>query len=330
MPKKPGPWRRKQDGWYYATLDGKKVRLSKDHKEAMRLYHKEQARRAEVRRGPSSPVEAPTVAELLDAFLVHVEANQSRATLELRLAHLKSFNKRYGEMSSDAVRPYHATAWLDRPSWGPSMRAMALASLKRAYNWGVDEGLIEVNPIARAKGGAGRRRGAPDPEAARAVIAAAPRALAEFLEGLRETGCRPGELASADVGDLDAENGTLAVRGKTGERLIYLSPKGLALAKELAARHPEGPLFRSEKGRRWCRNLWKWWIRRVATEAGVEVTAYSFRHLWASEAIARGVDSLLVAELMGHRDTKMLAKFYHHARGETLREAARKARGDSG
>ena len=39
MPKRNPVWFRKQDRWFYCTIPGRKVKLSQDHEEAIKIRH---------------------------------------------------------------------------------------------------------------------------------------------------------------------------------------------------------------------------------------------------------------------------------------------------
>jgi site-specific recombinase XerD len=39
---------------------------------------------------------------------------------------------------------------------------------------------------------------------------------------------------------------------------------------------------------------------------------YALRHIWATNALKKGVDPITVSVLMGHSDTNMLARKYAH------------------
>jgi integrase len=65
-------------------------------------------------------------------------------------------------------------------------------------------------------------------------------------------------------------------------------------------------------------------LQRASQAAGVNVCAYDCRKHFATRMIAKGTDSALVAELLGHRDTKSLAMligYYHEPAIATLRRA---------
>ncbi len=67
----------------------------------------------------------------------------------------------------------------------------------------------------------------------------------------------------------------------------------------------------------------------MKTRLGInsEVTAYSYRHTFATDSLLAGVDIVQVAELLNHSDIAMVAKVYGHIGkfGEPLRKAAANA-----
>ncbi len=103
------------------------------------------------------------------------------------------------------------------------------------------------------------------------------------------------------------------------------------LTRELVARHPGGPLFRGPRGDRpFSRNGIRCRFRRLRQKlpqlAGV--TAYSYRHTFATDSLENGVGLAEVAELLGHADTDQLMKHYQHLsqRREHLRQVAEQNR----
>jgi integrase len=67
--------------------------------------------------------------------------------------------------------------------------------------------------------------------------------------------------------------------------------------------------------------------QRKSREFTPRYSLYALRHSWATNALLRGVDSLTVAILMGHRDPSMLARVYQHLshRPDHLLAEARRA-----
>jgi integrase len=110
---------------------------------------------------------------------------------------------------------------------------------------------------------------------------------------------------------------------------VRLAARAAGLVARLAAAHPDGPIFRNARGRPWNRNAMRCAFRRLRARAGVEgVTPYALRHLFATLAIGRGVDSADVAKLMGHAGTEMLMEHYYQPADDALRRAAEKAAGE--
>jgi integrase len=79
-------------------------------------------------------------------------------------------------------------------------------------------------------------------------------------------------------------------------------------------------------GRPWTRNAMALRFRRLRARRGLgpEATAEAFRHGYAIDALERGVPIATVAELLGHRGTRMLEAYYSHLheRRDHLRAAA--------
>src|SRR5690606_15287787 len=105
-----------------------------------------------------------------------------------------------------------------------------LATLKAALNLAYRMGLVSTTAQwdrveSFQKVGRRRERFLTVAERKRLIAAASP-ALTRLLRAVLLTGARPGELASATVGDLDPA-GLLTLDGKTGRRIIPLSPEAL-------------------------------------------------------------------------------------------------------
>jgi integrase len=66
---------------------------------------------------------------------------------------------------------------------------------------------------------------------------------------------------------------------------------------------------------------------RLARRFAPKYSLYALRHSWATHALERGIDSVTVAVLMGHRDPSTLARVYQHLTHNPvyLREQAKRA-----
>lgn len=141
--------------------------------------------------------------------------------------------------------------------------------------------------------------------------------LRELVQLALLTGARYGELCTFDIRDFDARNGLLCVRtSKSGRpRHIVLSDEGIALCRSLTAGRPlNAPLLRQANGERWKRDLHRRPFKEAAARIGLDpsFTFHELRHTWASLAVMNGAELIVVAENLGHRDTRMVERVYGH------------------
>jgi integrase len=106
----------------------------------------------------------------------------------------------------------------------------------------------------------------------------------------------------------------------------------IELSKKLMTLHPEGPLFRGPLGMRpFSSNGVRCRFRRLRAKLPhlKGVVAYCLRHSFATDALANGVPVATVAELMGHKNIRMVQEHYAHLAEKTqhLRDAAKQATG---
>ncbi len=145
---------------------------------------------------------------------------------------------------------------------------------------------------------------------------------------LADTGIRVGELVGLRTSDL-VENGRehyIRVRGKTGPRQVPIMP---ALSRRLARyiervrpgdaagdriflsrrRSPRSGEYEAltESG---VQQL----VRELAEQAGIKkrVHPHLFRHSAATYMLQRGMDSLVVAQVLGHSSLAMIQRVYQH------------------
>ena len=159
--------------------------------------------------------------------------------------------------------------------------------------------------------------------------------LLDIITIMKETGCRPLEARTVEKRHFD-QGGKCWVfpadesKGKKVSRVVLLNDKAFAICQRLALKHPEGPLFRNSKGRRWTRQTLGYRLYRMGRKLGFRCCAYSIRHTFATDALCNHVDIQTVATLMGHSDLKMVSRIYQHLRkrSDYLREGLRKATGE--
>jgi integrase len=344
MARPPRPWFWKARGVWCVDLRGKRhvlARGERSKKEAQEEFHRLMA---SLGRGEAVDPSQITVEAVFSLFLDDTAAavargERAQVTYDGYVRHLSSADDWFGKMRAAEVPPHRVHAWCESPElrWGPTTRANAIAAVKAAFRWAKRRGYLRVNPLADVEKPTPKRRTAVlSPEKARAVLDAAEGRFRKLLACLWMTGCRPGELATLEAGAVDLEGAILHVRDKirrtTGKdtREVHATPEVMAIVADLCAAHPAGPIFRNRLGHAWTRNAMACAMARIRKRTGLgkEAVPYSFRHLFGTDALDRGVHAAIVAELMGHRGTKMLLERYTHLeeRRGTLRDAARKVR----
>jgi site-specific recombinase XerD len=158
---------------------------------------------------------------------------------------------------------------------------------------------------------------------------------------LADTGIRVGELVALRTNDLIDKNHQhlLRIKGKGGrERLVPILPglfrrlmryatskrpadvagTRLFLGSRRAASGLYEPMTESGVGQM---------IRDLAERAGIErrVHPHLFRHSAATYYLQRGMDSLLVAQLLGHSSLAMIQRVYSHLNTSDVHEALLRA-----
>lgn len=148
---------------------------------------------------------------------------------------------------------------------------------------------------------------------------------------LYDTGARPGELTGLEAKHVDLKGSSAIVAGKSGERVVGLSPRALAILRRCALAHPEGPLLRTPKGMAWSRENYRKHFRTHRKRIQLpKLVAYHLRHDLPRRWRAMGIEELVIARQMGHslRGTPhigLLNDVYGHVHGAELADAARQA-----
>ncbi|MBT4868311.1 MAG: tyrosine-type recombinase/integrase [Planctomycetaceae bacterium] len=341
--RRPQPWFRPSRNTWYVAVNGKLVNLNTaDRDEAFGRWHELMVQSPE-------PPDSPTVAVLiiLAAFAEWAEKHTKPMTYDWYRRFLESFGR---SISSDLrvadLKPFHVTRWLDgNPQWGDSGRRGAITSLKRAFQWALDEGYIDRSPVASIKKPpTPRRETVLTKEQEKIVLAeASDEVFRNLLTAIQETGVRPQEIWRVEARHVDLENKLWVFpigENKTGRktqkpRIVFLTPTALEITRKLMKKHLNGPLFRNSRGEPWTPNAVRCRFRRLRNRLSDKLPSnlctYVFRHTYATNALERGVDPITLAELMGHRDATMVSRVYQHLdkRVEHMKNAALRATGQN-
>jgi integrase/recombinase XerD len=218
-----------------------------------------------------------------------------------------------------------------------------LVPVRLFYDFLMEEGLRESNPVGRGRYTPGRRFGGQQrglvPRLAKLpwipseqqwldvlrVAAGEPVRNRVMLALAYDAALRREELCSLRTDDVDPSHRTLRVRAETTknrlERIVpYSAATGLLLSGYLRHRarisRARGPLFLSESRRNHAQplTLWTWSkvTRGIALAAGVpRFSTHTTRHLCLTDLARMGWELHAIATFAGHRSTESTLKYIH-------------------
>jgi integrase len=158
------------------------------------------------------------------------------------------------------------------------------------------------------------------------------RGFRDLLTVYYQTGARTSELADACVRHFGAGQIVLGKhkRAKTmkeaASRRITLTGEALTIVEKLCeGKNPDEPIFCDPKGRPWTRRTLGVRFKMVRKRAGVrnDLSIYSLRHLWISEALMAGIDAATVSRMAG-TSISMTEKTYGHFRNDHFVDAQKR------
>jgi integrase/recombinase XerD len=141
MPHFPKPFFKKNRGVWYVEINRKQINLGPDREKAFRRYHALMAQPAERK------VTSDSLASIIDAFLEWVQRNRAAETYEWYRYRLERFVRRYPDLRTDQLRPYHVETWVDAYDLSITSRRNYFRSVKRCLKWARMQGYVDRNPI---------------------------------------------------------------------------------------------------------------------------------------------------------------------------------------
>lgn len=211
-----------------------------------------------------------------------------------------------------------------------------LTVLKAALNWARDHQLVGDDTAWRLtkpyRGTTAARVRFLDNDGQLALLGKCDGPLRDLVAAALVTGARFGELARLKVRDFDAANGSVFIaESKSGRsRHIPLPDGGVKLFGKLAEGRGEGdPLLVQASGSAWRPATYRRAFGGAVAAAGIEhITFHELRHSYASTMVRAGVLMKIVAEALGHSDTRTTEKYYGHLApsyiADTIRQNAPK------
>lgn len=248
--------------------------------------------------------------DIIRAYLFDLEAaGRSKFTITSYRQHLKDlarFLEGVGIHQATQVSVNHLRAYLaacQQARLLPSTIRTRATIISCFFNWCVEEGIIQENPmrrVRRPKKPQGRRAVFTEGELL-ALFAAAKRSRdpvrnKAMLCLLLDCGLRAAELVSLRREQYDPARSIFVVNGKGNKtRLVKLGHRCQA-ALEAHLRNTDGSLWDIELGG--FRDV----IYRLASQSGVKATPHKFRHTFANLLLDAGGTLDELQYLMGHSD----------------------------
>jgi integrase len=324
MPRRPEPWYREQVGEYYVTIRGKQHRLGPDKDKAYDKFHELMTKQQGV-------IVTGSVAEVIERFMDWVQVNRPKSYTWYK-KRIDRFYKDIKDLGTNEIKPLHIREILDAAKWSDAYKAGCVTAMKRVFNFAVEHGYMDRNPLRGLK--------KPDPGRREQLIS-----QQEFDQSLGHvpnqnfkdvvrfiwyTGCRPEEAVKIEPKMVDLKLSRILIPRKQAKkkkrpRVIYLCPE----AREIVERNmSNSPLFLNTKGRAWTAYAIACTWGRIAKKTGKRFCSYALRHSYITDQLMAGTDAVTLASLVGHEDTSMIAKVYAHVTHDPaymLKHAARKS-----
>lgn len=277
-----------------------------------------------------------TVRSMVSRFLKWAEKALAPNTVAAYRHQLGKVPRSMRDKIASRCRPADLTRWAK--TWHECQAVV------RLFNWARDEaGIVRTNPFSRVRLPARRgRKRIVGPATLATFLRKSQRAGREFLLAMRETFARPQEIRLATWEQLQAEDPDQAIdaalvegralivqheykdssrrKGEPKPRVLLVSRRLGRLILRIArrSRPRTGPIFLNFRNSPWSKNAVRCLMRRVRRRLGIakdaqgeSVVAYTFRHSLATWAASRGVRDRLLADLLGHVETRTTERYVH-------------------
>lgn len=286
-----------------------------------------------------------TVGELVDRWLELHDGLSPRSRQDYD-SYRRTHIARIADLDATALRPMDVQAFFGTMTKGrvPKVRAV----LNQAMEWGIDNGLVAENPVARVKAPRYEPKAiqVPAPDEVELLLQAAAEVSLSWFGWVKVaavTVARRGEVCALRAQDVDEEDLAIHIRHtvcttrhvlkapktKAGRRVLRFDdgPASMdlfALLRRLAERSPNGHLFPNERsgGSSWLNpNTATHRLARMCKGLGLEVGhPHALRHGCAVELLNLGWPAPEVAAWLGHsRPSLVLDLYANHVRQDNRR-----------
>ena len=316
-------YRYSSNGVYYARFEngGKEIRRS------LRTTDRTSAQRAlawlKQEREQVDPTAGKlTIAELCDRYSVTIQ-HQKPKTIERKSLIVRRIKHHWptGRLTQvTKVKPSHVDLWISRYRFGPHSRNLHMASIKEMFDTVVRDGIISRSPAAHLRRVKPPKpiRATPSFEEFKAIVESIrsqkfnghdAEESADFVEFLGLAGLGKAEAAALRQSDIDWQRETITTfrhKTKSGFAIpIYPQLKPLLLRRRRNDA-PDERVFKIDNAKKAIANG----CRRLNLP---NYSHISFRRMFITRAIERGVDVKVIAEWQGHKDGgKLILDTYSH------------------
>jgi integrase len=261
------------------------------------------------------PVDKLTARRITDW---HHGLAEKRARARTRAGRKQNYRK--AESGPDAVRKRRATA--------NRILTVLKAALNHAWKAGhvtSDDAWRRVKPFKAVE--TARVRYLSDAECVRLVNACEP-AFRDLVRGALLTGCRYSELAALRVADFNADAGIVTVRQSKSDkpRHVVLTDEGQRfLATLTAGKLGDHPIFVRAGGGAWGKSHQMRPMVEACDRAKITpaISFHVLRHTHGSTLAMKGVPLGVIAQQLGHADTRKTERHYAHLAPSYIAETIR-------
>lgn len=270
------------------------------------------------------------VKKLVKTFFKWIEMeirnnNFSAATLRFYRCRLKRFVEQFGKEKFSKLTPTDIDKYLDRAGRGLSdtTRRHNATSLQSLQAFALKKKLIRKQVFGTLpKPPMGRRSFLPTDEQLEKLYHDAPVHFRLIHSAMSQSAARPAEFCNLQITDIHWNEGDMGAiviakhktARKTGKpRVIPLGTKLRAILLSAIGVRTEGPVFRTENGRKWSPTYLSSTFRTLRERAGLprEYVLYTSRHKAITDMLNAEVPPKFVQEIAGHSTFAMTEKYAH-------------------
>ena len=273
-----------------------------------------------------------TVRAIVEEFLHWCELHRSTSTVPIYRSRLNQFVERFGSRAFDTLRLTDIEQWLadsGRRSDGslkrPDTRRGYVITFQRLQTWAIEHGKLQSKIAERLeKPPSQERRRLPTDAEAAAIIENASPAFRLIYVALRQSGARPGELAAAQLSDIEwrtdrdgrripvaielVEHKAARVTGRS--RRIIIGEQFAGTVTDAIGDRTAGPVFLSPRGRQWTQQGLSRTFERLRKRLDLpkDLVLYLTRH-WHATKLCRLRGIQAAAESLGHTNLNTTRRY---------------------